>query len=955
MKLRAPSPSSPNRPRFDLARNLPRSAWVSCLLLASCASPSSDVETNENELAEVQQELTAKAAVSGAVHLVGFVSSIVGLGSDLGLGSEPPGPSLEEIRGAMREELAAMQLDLEQNIASMLQAGEARNRVERALLLLEDARTPALDGTPGYRRPTPQHPTQEAAYQDFMQRMAASLSELRGMESGHLRSHAVLSARVYVSLATVYLVALADPPGDETPCVGTACADAARAMEEHIVRLMGHDDRARVVGPVTNQDWWWDPEAPWYLPRYFCRTSFVDYNGVEQSYVGPPRSAATPLHECWATAQDGGAALRSQELKRGTSLRSTWRRERFGQAIEELLEQLRVVQYPHSVNAALGRPTSQTSTAWGRSARRAVDGVVSGDKYADSVSETSGGTTQPDALTVDLLDDREVTGVVLYLRSDMCGGTTCASQMGALRVTLLDGSSVVCEPDAILVPTSFDWDSPIVHVDLSTCPVGASVDQVRVSTHDAGPQLSLAEIQVRALPLAPYSTNLALGRPIAQSSTYSNSLHSGFLNDGEIGDTFSFAHTGFGTNEYIEVDLTAPYFVDEVAAFNRTDCCGDRMNGLVLDLYDETRELLRTVASNDADAHRYPANVNIDAEQWRYRHLGQQDVRYVRVRRADGGVLNLNELQVWGRERQAGPAVTLANSNVSMSSLYQNIGTWTGAKALDGRAQTFSHTEYDANAWWEVDLGQVTAIQTILLSNRIGDVGTGRESGLGRLKNFHVDVLDGAHNPVWSAQHPGQAGRHVTVVPDGAEGRYVRVQLNGSNYLSLAGVQVFGVAPSTLLPGDAFFETVNVTQEFEWQNQAYALGLLQYSSDCPANVSPCARSQSMLNSALWVGDVLTFDVTLAGPLSSSAADKEVVVSIDYDHDGIFEENEQFAAFGSASSDTTFTFTTPPLNAPGSAAYATPSADTTMRIDLVSNGMTIDTIGVANTLPVYAAP
>jgi hypothetical protein len=53
-------------------------------------------------------------------------------------------------------------------------------------------------------------------------------------------------------------------------------------------------------------------------------------------------------------------------------------------------------------------------------------------------------------------------------------------------------------------------------------------------------------------------------------------------------------------------------------------------------------------------------------------------------------------------------------------------------------------------------------------------------------------VQQAAQPGVWSSHQPGTIGR-PTQLPVGASGRYVMVQLSGTNYLALAEVQVFAV------------------------------------------------------------------------------------------------------------------------------------------------------------------
>ncbi len=127
-------------------------------------------------------------------------------------------------------------------------------------------------------------------------------------------------------------------------------------------------------------------------------------------------------------------------------------------------------------------------------------------------------------------------------------------------------------------------------------------------------------------------------------------------------------------------------------------------------------------------------------------------------------------------------------------------------KAVDGNTTpnflncSVTHTNADLHAWWEVDLDQIVQITNIKLWNRSEDSG--------RLSNYYVFVsdvpftstdLDATLNQsgVSSFHQTGEAGR-PTIISINRTGRYVRVQLAGTNYLTLTEVQVWGVAPASL-------------------------------------------------------------------------------------------------------------------------------------------------------------
>lgn len=108
-----------------------------------------------------------------------------------------------------------------------------------------------------------------------------------------------------------------------------------------------------------------------------------------------------------------------------------------------------------------------------------------------------------------------------------------------------------------------------------------------------------------------------------------------------------------------------------------------------------------------------------------------------------------------------------------------------------------THSNLDANAWWQVDLGSTAKVKSIMIWNRT-------DGSVNRLSDYWVFLSDHpfgpAETPATLQGRPGTWSNHQSTTPNpstkiaigGAQGRYVRVQLAGTNYLSLAEVQVFG-------------------------------------------------------------------------------------------------------------------------------------------------------------------
>jgi hypothetical protein len=115
------------------------------------------------------------------------------------------------------------------------------------------------------------------------------------------------------------------------------------------------------------------------------------------------------------------------------------------------------------------------------------------------------------------------------------------------------------------------------------------------------------------------------------------------------------------------------------------------------------------------------------------------------------------------------------------------------------------------DAWWQVDLGASAAISSIVIWNRTDCCSS-------RLANYWVFVSDTPFGPTdtpgvlagragtWSSFQTASPNPATTLTV-GVQGRYVRVQLGGTDYLSLAEVLVFGTGgappPTELALGKA--------------------------------------------------------------------------------------------------------------------------------------------------------
>ncbi|MDX1979231.1 MAG: Ig-like domain-containing protein [Bryobacteraceae bacterium] len=153
----------------------------------------------------------------------------------------------------------------------------------------------------------------------------------------------------------------------------------------------------------------------------------------------------------------------------------------------------------------------------------------------------------------------------------------------------------------------------------------------------------------------------------------------------------------------------------------------------------------------------------------------------------------------------AWPANGVVSVNLARGKAATQSSQWSdgaASRVVDGNqngeysGQSVNHTYADGQPWWQVDLGAAAEISQIKIWNRTDCCGD-------RLANFHVFVSNEpfagssvsqlqAQSGVTDLPYPGVAG-HLTTLPVGRSGRYVRIQLSGSNYLHLAEVEVIGI------------------------------------------------------------------------------------------------------------------------------------------------------------------
>ena len=282
-------------------------------------------------------------------------------------------------------------------------------------------------------------------------------------------------------------------------------------------------------------------------------------------------------------------------------------------------------------------------------------------------------------------------------------------------------------------------------------------------------QVSLSSSQPSAEPLE----NIALGKRVTQSSTVfggdARRAVDGKL-DGNYGH-HSVTHTDFQSKPWWQVDLDKEETIRQINIYNRTDAAQDRLTNFNVILLDSSgKEIERKRIAYLRDSF---AQISIDYKK----------ARFVRIELDGYNALSLAEVQVYRAE------------NIAWKKQAKQSSTDFGgdaSRALDGNTnssysqQSITHTKFETQPWWEVDLGRTEQVGLVRLHNR----GDGELSK--RLSDFDVILYDEKGTEVARQYVSRLEGSSLDLQLNGKLGRRVRIQLRQKNQaLSLAEVEVF--------------------------------------------------------------------------------------------------------------------------------------------------------------------
>jgi hypothetical protein len=322
-------------------------------------------------------------------------------------------------------------------------------------------------------------------------------------------------------------------------------------------------------------------------------------------------------------------------------------------------------------------------------------------------------------------------------------------------------------------------------------------------------------------------TNIALGKKVHQSSDGFPDLgKASAAVDGNTNGNYgarSVTHTK-GTGEMYprwEIDLEANYRISEIKIWNRTDCCSERLNNLLIMVSD--------VKNNQTyNFGPYPSAGNMNPFILPVNVTGSHVTVMIDEENA---ILSLAEVEIFGvPERQPPPTpaptpvirptpppiplVNLSKEGGMMKE--QSINVVTGRffdfsyqssnlddtfglarTAIDGNRSgnystgSVSHTKEENQPFWQIDLGDIQDIREIRIYNRT-------DCCQERLDNFRIIVSEKEIRRNTDGILYAQGGYNYEkinpfVFKKSVRAQFVRIYLVGRGYLSLAEVEIMGI------------------------------------------------------------------------------------------------------------------------------------------------------------------
>jgi len=497
-----------------------------------------------------------------------------------------------------------------------------------------------------------------------------------------------------------------------------------------------------------------------------------DVSAANQARI-PPQFASPGLYQQYMKQQMKGyhkVASLSAMQHRGDDSIVDDEPEGLGESEKEAppgIELISSPELPAVREAARGRPAAQSSIEYGGAAERAVDGRTDGIFSHGSCTHTK--SDENPWWRVDLGKTMNMQHIEVYSRADCCG-----ERLNQFEVRVGDAKDWQKNPKCGTkwsVPQGQSLKIPCTQLQ------GQYVFVVVRGTM----MLNLCEIKVYASDNP--GSNAAKGMPTSQSSTMKGGSADRAV-DGHTNTDYadnSCTHTEYELKPWWKVDLGKPHTVAGVQIWNRGDCCGSRLSDF------EVR-----VGNNPgvwSSSRKCGGRWEIGEGEHKEISCGGQGGRYVWVVLQNRNALTLCEVRVLTTYAKKGINLARSKPTEQSSTGYGGLSK----RAVDGNTETnykggsCTHTHFDQEPWWRVDLQKPQAIGAVQIWNRGDCCGT-------RLSNFEVRVGDGAKwqgTKVCGDERQKIAqGKRKSILCAGAEGRFVYVVKRNQGYLNICEVRV---------------------------------------------------------------------------------------------------------------------------------------------------------------------
>ena len=397
-------------------------------------------------------------------------------------------------------------------------------------------------------------------------------------------------------------------------------------------------------------------------------------------------------------------------------------------------------------NLALNKSTSQSSTQQGAVSSRAVDGITDGNFWT-SQSVTLTNWTNQSWWQVDLGSNSEIQEIKIWNRTDCCSSILSDYYVlvSSSPFTNDDLNATLAQSNVQAFQQTSQASSP------SMITINADGRYVRVQLANQG-FLALAEVEVIGC------------------STGGNSGVAQNINFPTISNKLT-TDSPFTVNASASSGLPVSYSILSGPA---------TISGNTITLNGNSGTV--TVKASQVGNSQYNAATDV------------QQSFTVSLPNTGGGTCNSTENLALGK--------TTNQSSTQFNAFADRaVDSNTNGNFWQGNSTTL--TEWNTDQWWEVDLGQVSNIETINVWNRT-------DCCADALSNYYVFVSDVpfsstsisqtiAQNGVSNFLQNSSAGR-PSAITVGRSGRYVRIQIDGVRFLAISEVEVMGCNNTSSCP-----------------------------------------------------------------------------------------------------------------------------------------------------------